>query len=111
MALVTKACLICGQGSTRKDWKYSSGEFVACDHHTKEEFTKAVAAASNLKVPPKTPQTPPVGQPSSLPVGGSTKPPTVQVPENKGPISKEVLTPGKPPVDPGVVSEKPKVVL
>jgi hypothetical protein len=43
-----KICVVCGQGSNRTDWKNQAvrnGEtFVGCDHHTKEEFLKALPA-------------------------------------------------------------------
>lgn len=64
-----KYCIICGQGSHRTDWRNVSGNLVACDHHSKEEFAKAVGAA------PKT----------AAPVAGTTSKATV-VPAKMAPI-------------------------
>jgi hypothetical protein len=45
-----KFCVVCGAGSHRTDWvnktTVSGKDFVACDQHTKEEFNKAITAAS-----------------------------------------------------------------
>jgi hypothetical protein len=47
----TRICLICGQGSRRKDWILKAQRnvegkrfyFVACDNHGKEKFAYAVS--------------------------------------------------------------------
>lgn len=42
-----RACVVCGQGSTREDWiktKVVNGtKHVACDNHSEAEFSAAVA--------------------------------------------------------------------
>lgn len=53
MTNVMKACVVCGQGSTRDDWQ--SVEHPACDHHTKAEVNVALEAKAPTTVqePPK----------------------------------------------------------
>jgi hypothetical protein len=40
-----QTCVVCGAGSHRTDWINKSGNFVACDSHSKDEVAKAAAAA------------------------------------------------------------------
>lgn len=61
-----KYCVVCGNGSHRTDWINKSGNFVACDSHSKDEVAKAVAkasapaqtAAKPTAIPPALPQKP-----------------------------------------------------
>jgi hypothetical protein len=53
MADDVRFCVVCGNGSHRKDWVNKSGNFVACDHHTKDEFSKALTeAVKKTEAPP-----------------------------------------------------------
>lgn len=72
---VLRNCILCGTGSHRTDWKFSSndGKFVACDHHSKLEFDKAVAAARGGEVKP-------LAQTQASPVGKVFKPGNVPGP-------------------------------
>jgi hypothetical protein len=47
-----KTCVVCGMSSHRTDWVNKSGNYVACDNHTPDEFTAAMNAA---KAPAKSP--------------------------------------------------------
>lgn len=53
MADDIKYCVVCGGGSHRTNWVLKSGNFVACDSHSKDEFLaamkKAQAPAGNTK--------------------------------------------------------------
>jgi hypothetical protein len=44
MADVTKACVVCGAESHRDVWINVSGNYVACDNHSKDEVNKAISA-------------------------------------------------------------------
>jgi hypothetical protein len=42
-------CVVCGAGSHRDDWFIVSGDYVACDFHTPEQFNKAIAKDKETK--------------------------------------------------------------
>lgn len=44
MPPVEKKCVVCGQGSSRVVWTNREGEYVACDHHSRDEVIGAVNA-------------------------------------------------------------------
>jgi hypothetical protein len=37
-----RTCVVCGNQSHRLDWIQKSGDYVACDWHTKDDVSKAV---------------------------------------------------------------------
>ena len=39
-----KTCVVCGMASHRTDWLRVSGDYVACDRHSMEEMSDAIAA-------------------------------------------------------------------
>ena len=47
--MATRFCVVCGMGSDRTDWINKSGNFVACDNHSKDEVPRAVAKAQAVK--------------------------------------------------------------
>ncbi len=66
MALEPKFCVVCGAGSHRGDWINKTGNFVACDFHSKDEL--AVAVAKAMKPAPAKPGTPiPPAAPATKP--------------------------------------------
>lgn len=50
VVMETKLCVVCGMGSTRKDWQ--DLQYPACDSHSKEVVDAAIA-----KLTPATPKT------------------------------------------------------
>lgn len=68
-AVEPKICVVCGAASHRTDWINKSGNFVACDSHSKDEVAKAVAQATKApatQAPAKLTPIPPA-VPSSKP--------------------------------------------
>jgi hypothetical protein len=51
-----KYCVVCGMGSHRADWQSKTGA-VACDWHTKDEVSAALAKLN--PTPPPAPAPPP----------------------------------------------------
>jgi len=45
---VLRTCVVCGHQSHRLDWIKKSGDFVACDFHSNDEISKAVAKPSEV---------------------------------------------------------------
>lgn len=67
-----KTCVVCGMQSHRSDWILKSGNFVACDNHSKDELALAVKKAMAPAPPPPAVTKAPVGKPAAAPAG---KPP------------------------------------
>jgi len=49
--VVESKCVVCGQGSSRSDWRDKKNP--ACDHHTAEEVKEAIAKLTPPAVAPK----------------------------------------------------------
>jgi hypothetical protein len=70
-----RACVVCGQGSTREDWQALTNP--VCDHHTDEEIQKALATSNPVEEAASTTPKPPA------PSGPSSKGKGKIVPEDK----------------------------
>lgn len=76
-------CVVCGQGSTRKDWQNNPNP--ACDHHTPAEVQAAIAKkaapAATKPAPAPTPIAPPATPPAVAPPVPPANPPQTQAQE------------------------------
>lgn len=69
-------CVVCGQGSTRKDWQTNPNP--ACDSHTPAEVQAAIAKKAATAKPAPTPIAPPATPPAAAPPVPPANPPQTQ---------------------------------
>lgn len=87
MADAIQYCVVCGRGSHRTDWINTSGSYVACDYHTKEQMVKAIADKSVKESPAPAPTTK-----APVPIPAAT---TSTQPAPAKPNAGTVVVPGK----------------
>jgi hypothetical protein len=86
---VLRTCVVCGNQSHRADWINKSGDFVACDFHTKDELSRAISKPNDkakaeviamhggAPAPVRPPVAPAPSAPATQPGQPGTAPPPV----------------------------------